>query len=229
MGAYLFKAEATEPQRTWPRRIVFIEGNISAGKSTLLKALKDEGYAVWTEGVDAITTLVDGSGKNLLELFYADMPRYAFELQVAYLNNRWKTIREALDADKTDIVFVERSLWTDRYTFALQLYQDGCLTDVQWTIYNELLMYRVKDAKWIFDDITTKTIYLQTPPDICMLRTNQRNRGGEVDGITTKYLEGLHDKLEKWLEDENDLYNTDVVNGNQEPNQILQDVLEHLA
>ena len=229
MGTYLFKPESAtgndEPERTWPRTIVFIEGNISAGKSTLLQALKNEGYSVWAEGVDEITKLVDQSGKNLLELFYADMPRYAFELQVAYMNNRWKTIKEALNADKTNIVFVERSLMTDHYTFALQLYQDNCISDLQWKIYKQLLDARVEDAEWTFDSVREKTIYLRTDPETCMLRTGKRKRGVEVDGVTTTYLQGLHDKLEEWLVDTN----AEVVDGNQEPNKILQDVLEHLA
>ena len=226
MGAYLFKPEDSASDRTWPRTIVFIEGNISAGKSTLLKALKEEGYSVWQEGVDEITTtLLNKEGENLLELFYKDMPRYAFELQLAYMANRWKVIKDALDADKADIVLVERSLLTDRHTFALQLYEDGCLSDVQWKVYNQLLDDRLEDAKWAFGGVKIKTIYLRTTPETCMIRTAVRNRNGEVEGIDAKYLQGLHDKLETWLSDNG----ADIVDANQESSLVIHDVLEHLS
>ena len=51
-------------------KVVSINGNIACGKSTLLRALKDNGYEVVTEGLNR------GEWGNVLELYYENPKRY---------------------------------------------------------------------------------------------------------------------------------------------------------
>jgi thymidine kinase len=223
MGNYLFRQPDERP--ILPHTLVFVEGNISAGKSTLLKALASEGYAVYQEAVDRLTKeFIDKDGHNLLELFYGDMKKHAFDLQVASLATRWKVIKEAIVSEKSRIVFIERSLLTDRHSFASLLYEKGCITDVQWKIYNVLLDEQLSDAEYVFQGLKVKTIYLKTTPQTCFDRKFERGRV-EEDGLSLEYLQALHDKLEAWGGGPG----ADIIDGDQDKDAVLSAVLESLS
>jgi deoxyadenosine/deoxycytidine kinase len=223
MGNYLFRQADETPH--WPDTVVFVEGNISAGKSTLMKSLEEDGYAVYPEAVDRLTKeFIDKDGHNLLELFYGDMKKHAFDLQVASLLTRWKLIKEAIVTEKSRVVFIEKSLLTDRHTFAILLYERGCITDVQWKIYNALLEEQLSDAEYVFGGLKVRTIYLKTSPETCFKRKLERGRA-EEDGLTIEYLRALHDKLEAWSGGPN----ADIIDGDQDKDTVLSSVLESLA
>ena len=138
MGNLLFKQEA--PARKGPKTLVFIEGNISAGKSTLVQGLREEGFMVWEENVDKLTKeYVDEiTNKSILQMFYDDMKQNGFRLQVASLTARWEIIKKALQSD-AEVVFVERSHLTDFNSFAINLYEQGLISSMDWKIYASLV------------------------------------------------------------------------------------------
>ena len=79
-------------------RILSVEGNIGAGKSTLVEALKeryahDPSILFLQEPVDVWST-VQQDGKTILELFYENQEKYSFAFQAMAFSTRLKMIRE---------------------------------------------------------------------------------------------------------------------------------------
>lgn len=237
------------------KRLVFIEGNISSGKSTLIRNLQNKGYSVFEEPLESwVTDYKDENGTNALELFYQDKKKYGFQFQMMSLYTRWQVIKQALTMlsntsddknDETNIVFVERSLLTDRNSFALNLWETGDLTALEWKIYNDCLQSNLNDIKHLFENIEVGYLYLRTSPSICLQRKIERNNP-EEKGIPLEYFVLLHEKYDNWLgkiswekydrgAEETDLKNDIdhlieisyrvVLNGNKTAEEVLTDVM----
>ena len=170
----------------------FLEGNVGTGKSTFLAALgKLENVHVTFEPVNEWANIVNTStsGKNLLEEFYLDQPRYAYTFQSIAFRTRVKNLI-GLPTDKQNIV--ERSILTDRNVFAKTCYETGKMNDIEWSDYNSWF-------DWLAGHVTPKGyIYLRADPEISYERIRQRNRCGE-ECITLSYLKELHRKHDDWL------------------------------
>lgn len=71
--------------------LIVLAGTIGAGKSSLAAALGEHlGTEVFYEAVD---------NNPVLDLYYQDPKKYAFLLQIFFLNKRFKSIKEAYQAD----------------------------------------------------------------------------------------------------------------------------------
>ena len=97
------------------RKMIFVEGNIGTGKSTLLTQLSAH-CKVILEPVDEWTQMKNANGKNILEEFYSDPVRNAYLFQSIAFRSRMKNIVNKCD----DTCFVERSIYTDRNVFAIK-------------------------------------------------------------------------------------------------------------
>ena len=74
--------------------IISIEGNIGVGKSTFIEILKSnwEDCEIITEPVDMWKTIVNSDGKNILQTFYEDIPRWAYSFKnIAFITRMIKT------------------------------------------------------------------------------------------------------------------------------------------
>ena len=174
-------------------KILIVEGNIGAGKSTFLKILRDnlacqvvyEPLAMWQNV---------GGGHNLLENFYVDTPRWAYTFQsYAFITRTVKQKQHALKNPYSTQV-LERSVFSDRHCFAKNLFETGIMSNLEWTLYLEWF-------SWFLDDHVAKPdgfIYLRTTPQTCYNRLLKRNRK-EEQVVPLQYLEQLHEKHEKWL------------------------------
>jgi deoxyadenosine/deoxycytidine kinase len=178
--------------------IIYIEGNIGSGKTTFCRLLaehyKKRDKQILLEPVDEWMTLKDEDGTNLLERFYGDQEKWSFAFQMNSFISRVKKIQ---DADKGKILFVERSVYTDKHCFAENCYESGMMNKIEYDIYNRW-------HEWLTNNFTVKPdayIYLRTAPEKSHERTQKRSRDGE-DGIPIEYLRTLHEKHEKWMEDE---------------------------
>lgn len=208
------------------KRVYFVEGNIAAGKSELLKGLASKNYTVHTEPVHEWTThYVDDNDKNILDLFYSDMKQNAFKLQVVSLITRWNLIKEALES-KNDVIIIERSILTDRYSFALNLFEQGNMSALEWKIYTDLLEEYTEKAGELFDSIGfVKYIYVRTEPETCLERIAKRNRE-EEKSIPLEYLKTLHQKNESWLCDPEFAEQVTVLNGNHDEEAVLTAMID---
>ena len=119
--------------------LITVQGNIAAGKSTLVKELQRQ-YAgnarvcFLQEPVDEWENIKNADGESMISLFYGNQEKYGFSFQMMAYISRLASLKKAISAGY-DVVISERSLETDRQIFAKMLYDDGKIEDVNYQIY----------------------------------------------------------------------------------------------
>jgi len=178
-------------------KIYSVDGNIGAGKTTFLEAVKASlgptAYVV-LEPVGEWMRLKNAEGVSLLELFYSDKKRWAYTFQNCAILTRLRAIQEAMrDLPDDAIILTERSVLTDRFVFAEMLRASGDIDALEWELY----------CKW-FDTFAaalpiTGIIYLTTCVGTSAGRIVTRGRSGE-DHIPLDYLSALDTAHRSWIE-----------------------------
>ncbi|MCO5182884.1 MAG: deoxynucleoside kinase [Anaerolineae bacterium] len=187
------------------RKMVLIEGNIGAGKTTLGRRLAAESdYTFIPEPTDLWR---EGYASNMLDLFYSDTKRWAFTFQMVAFSTRAKTWHEIEQHTDHQHVLLERSIYCDRYVFAENCVRTGLFTASEHQLYTDMWEFMVRN----FVDEPDKIIYLRTSAEICLERIAARGRNEEA-GIPLSYLQELETLHDEWL-----LHNPKaiVLNGNQ--------------
>ncbi len=174
------------------RKVILLEGNIAAGKSTVGKSLKESGMFDFIE--EPVDAWQSGFASNLLEAFYRDMKRWAFTFQTMAFLTRAKTWQEGLALTNHSRVVLERSLLTDRYVFATNAYRLGAMSEVEWQVYCALWDLVVSN----FDVEPDCILYYRTPAEVCQERITVRGREEESE-IPLEYLRQLESLHDEWL------------------------------
>lgn len=195
--------------------IISIEGNIGSGKSTIMKYLSSNfndfvklqndniKICYLQEPVAKWISFTDKNGKNIIENYYNDQKKYAFQFQMMAYISRLSQFKQAIN-EGYDVIFTERSMYTDKNVFAKMLYDEGKIEEIEYKIYNA----------W-FDEFAEclynmKIYYVKTDPEICCTRIEKRKRKGE-EKIPLNYLKSCSDYHNKWLDN---FEKKIVVNGN---------------
>lgn len=179
--------------------IISLEGNIGAGKTSLLKQIEDltfsKNHVVAYEPVDNWMNLRAKEGdKSLFELYYDDKKRFGFAFQIHALQTRFEHIMKLVRDNPEKIIICERCPLTDCEIFAKMLHDQGIISPIEFKVY---------EALYSFIDSTIKAhimgiLYLCVSPEVCVQRICKRNRTGE-DHIDFAYLRSLHQQHETWL------------------------------
>lgn len=162
---------------------IAIVGNIGAGKTTLTKLLANH------LGYESMFELVDEN--PYLEDFYNDMKRWSFNLQIYFLNSRFKQVME-IQNSRNHIV-QDRTIYEDAYIFAENLHEMDLMDSRDYENYLS-----------IFDSIMASVkapdllIYLRASVPTLVDHIRRRGREYEV-GIRTDYLSKLNEKYEHWI------------------------------
>ena len=160
---------------------IAIEGNIGAGKSSILDMLQRElpaNVPIFTEPIESWTPLLD--------LYYNDKMQYGFLFSLKVL----LSFRGAADAATA---VVERSPQSCRHVFTQLLNENGCLTSIQWDLFQEF--YSI--LKYEPDHI----IYLYTPPNVCYDRIQGRGRQCEAANVDLQYLKRIDYRYSQLVKD----------------------------
>jgi len=162
---------------------IAVAGNIGSGKTTLTRMLAAHyGWTPKFESVDYNPYLAD---------FYEDMERWSFNLQIYFLNKRFKDIVDINKCDET--IIQDRTIYEDARIFAPNLHDMGLMSTRDFESYNELfeLMMSLVGAPDLM-------IYLRS--SIPNLISQIQKRGREYEkSIRIDYITGLNDKYEKWI------------------------------
>lgn len=162
---------------------IAVAGNIGSGKTTLTRLLaKNYGWKPKYEDVDYNPYLSD---------FYDDMQRWSFNLQIYFLNRRFKDIVEIAKAGEH--VIQDRTIYEDACIFAPNLHSMGLMTTRDFENYKSLFSLMLSLVK-----PPDLLIYLKS--SIPNLVSQIQKRGREYEsGIRLDYLKGLNDRYEEWI------------------------------
>ena len=95
----------------------------------------------------------------------------------------------------SNVQFFERSVYSDRYCFALNCFDSGLFSDVEWACYTDWHTWLLTSFPQLELD---GFIYLKVDPNVCMKRLEKRNRS-EEGAVKLDYLQSVHDRHEEWL------------------------------
>ena len=182
--------------------MIYIEGNIGAGKSTFLELFKEylaqnlPGSKVLPEPVQAWMETQDSNGKSILQHYYEDQKKYGFTFQMNAFISRVNEIDE-IRKENLQHLFVERSVYTDKNVFTLTNYKNGNINEIEHEVYQQ--WFNVFTEK--FNLRPKAYIYLKASPETCAVRIKRRDRTGE-SSIPLEYLKELHILHDTWLAEE---------------------------
>ena len=171
------------------KKIYALEGNIGAGKTTILKILSKQFKDV--EFVEEpVKEWQNLGGMNLLDSFYSDPQRWGFSFEFYSMLTKIQALLKAADSDKP-IIIIERSILSNKVFMDLSN-ELGKLEKMEYCMLINTYKFYLEN---VYPQISG-IIYLDTPVEECMKRIAKRNRGEEC-GIERSYLEALKTKLDE--------------------------------
>ena len=162
---------------------IAIASNIGSGKTTLTRLLsKHYNWEAKYEEVDNNPYLAD---------FYNDMQRWSFNLQIFFLNQRFKGI---VDIQRSNInVIQDRTIYEDARIFAPNLHSMGLMSSRDFENYNSLF-----DLMLSLVNPPDLLIYLRSSIPNLVSQIHKRGRDYE-SGIRIDFLSGLNNRYEEWI------------------------------
>lgn len=163
---------------------IAIAGNIGSGKTTLTRMLAARyGWTPKYESVDFNPYLSD---------FYDDMSRWSFNLQIYFLNKRFKDV---VDISKnSETIIQDRTIYEEAKIFAPNLHDMGLMSSRDFDTYSDLFDLMMSLVK-----MPDLLIYLKS--SIPNLVSQIQKRGREYEKtIRIDYLTGLNERYDKWID-----------------------------
>ncbi len=162
---------------------VAIAGNIGAGKTTLTKLLAK--HFRWEPHFESVEE------NPYLDDFYSEMERWSFNLQVYFLNSRFRQILEIRESGKN--IIQDRTIYEDARIFAPNLHAMGLMPNRDYSNYSSLfeLMERLVTPPDLL-------IYLRASIPTLVGQIHKRGRDYE-NSISIDYLSRLNERYEAWI------------------------------
>ncbi len=171
--------------------VIVLSGPIGAGKSSLTSVLaKYLGTKPFYESVD---------DNPVLPLFYADPEKYAFLLQVFFLNTRFRSIKDALTDDNN---VLDRSIYEDALFFQMNA-DIGRATQEEVDTYYELLNNMMSELDHMPKKNPDLLVHINVSYDTMLKRIQKRGRPYEqlsYDSTLEDYYKRLLRYYKPWYE-----------------------------
>lgn len=175
--------------------VICLGGMIGVGKTSYTTLIAEHlGSEAFYESVD---------DNRLLDLFYHDRERFAFPLQIYFLNTRFRSIKQAM-RHKNNVL--DRSIYEDAL-FARINYEDGMMKEAEFDCYIELLNNMLEEIQHL-DHCTCPAgpkkrpdlfIYLRASFQTILDRIQKRGRDYEQAPEHIEYFRRLHSRYDDWV------------------------------
>jgi len=163
---------------------IAIAGNIGSGKTTLTDLLaKNFGWTPHFEDVDT---------NPYLASFYEDMKRWSFNLQIYFLNSRFRQVVDIRNSGKT--VIQDRTIYEDAFIFAPNLHEMNLMSKRDFENYQSLF-----ELMSSFIQPPDLLIYLKASVPTLVRQIQKRGRDYEAS-IRLDYLKSLSDRYDSWID-----------------------------
>jgi len=162
---------------------VAIAGNIGAGKTTLTKMLAK--HFKWEPHFEDV---VDNP---YLDDFYHSMDRWSFNLQIYFLNSRFRQVLQMKESGKNTIQ--DRTIYEDAHIFAPNLHGMGLMSNRDYENYKQL--FELMEGLVGAPDLL---IYLRSSIPNLVGQIHKRGREYE-NSISIDYLNKLNERYEEWI------------------------------
>ena len=163
---------------------IAIAGNIGSGKTTLTGLLAK--HFEWDPHYEDVDT------NPYLNSFYEDMQRWSFNLQIYFLNSRFRQVVDIRKSGKT--VVQDRTIYEDAFIFAPNLHSMNLMSTRDFENYRSLF-----DLMSTFIQPPDLLIYLRASVSTLVSQIQKRGREYE-NAIRLDYLKNLNEMYEDWIE-----------------------------
>lgn len=163
-----------------------VAGNIGSGKTTLTRMLAE--HYGWTPKYESVTF------NPYLEDYYRDIPRWSFNLEVYFLEQRFQDVLEI--ARSRDTVIQDRTIFEGVYVFTANNHDMGNLSDRDFETYMRLF-----NSMMSMVGVPDLMIYLRSSVPHLISQIQKRGRDYEQT-MSIDYLSSLNEKYEKFISQE---------------------------
>ncbi|WP_368251686.1 deoxynucleoside kinase [Enterococcus sp. 2201sp1_2201st1_B8_2201SCRN_220225] len=172
--------------------VIVLAGTIGAGKSSLTEMIANHlGSEAFYESVD---------NNEVLPLFYADPNKYAFLLQIYFLNKRFDSIKQALQNEDN---VLDRSIYEDSLLFHLNA-DLGRATETEVKVYDELLANMLEELPYAaYKKHPDLLVHIKVSFETMLARIEKRGRPFEqldYDPSLYDYYKELNSRYDAWFE-----------------------------
>ncbi|WP_234402558.1 deoxynucleoside kinase [Trichococcus paludicola] len=172
--------------------MLVMAGMIGAGKSTYTEMISRRlGTEAFFESVDY---------NPILDKFYDNPQKWAFSLQIYFLNTRFRSIKAALTDDNN---VLDRSIYEDAL-FTRVNHLQGNISQEEMDIYNDLLANMMEELEGMPKKAPDLLIYLDGSFDTILDHIRKRGREFEQiedDAELLAYYELLFKNYEQWYQE----------------------------
>ena len=188
----MFSQSAIEKIKT--KRIYALEGNIGAGKTTVIHHLQQ----IYGDQVILVEEPVKDwqnlKGENLLKKKNDDLNRWGYSFEAYVLITKMNELTKVAFSDKK-IILIERCMLTDKVFFDINV-ENGFSNPMEEAMFKNLYEFLSNNVYPKLSGI----IYLDTPVEECINRMIKRGRKAEKS-LTKEYLTQLDDNFKKVIKE----------------------------